>query len=189
MPNVKMKTKDVPVFELYINNWEEGKVKHKKFCGTEYYMNFPGGKIWSVGSGCIFSIEEMPQDPVYIYRLKSDRDFQIATENLLNSEWCSTEYKKIPTVSENSNSRDVYILFYRYYPELYLVEKNILQPDILFNVAVRYDEDHAINNWLVYSESGKSWFDFNPIIKNVKKEVIGWIKTPCKIAFKDLVLG
>ena len=188
MPNVVMRSKNIPAFEFYINNWKEGKFKHTIDSQTEYCLNFPNGNTWSIGAGDVMTPEDIFDEPVNIYRLKSDRDFQIASDNMLNSQWCWTDYKKIPIVKEGLNVRDVYVLHYRHYPQVYDLGLT-KDTQTLFNVAIRFDEDPSINNWLIYCESDKNWYDFNPTVKNVKNEVIGWVKTPCKINMKEVTLA
>lgn len=189
MANVVMKVKNVPVYEFYINNWEEGKVEHKPNPSEEYYLNFPDGYVWSVGSAELMTQDELYNDKVNIYRLKSDKDFDTASQNMLNSEWIWTSYKDVPVVKAGSVARDVYILHYRHYPQLYLTDNSNPIIQNLFNVAIRCDEDSDINNWLTYCESDQKWYEFNPHVPNQKNEVIGWVKSPYKLDITEIELA
>lgn len=190
MANVVMKAKNVPVYEFYINNWAEGKVEHTPSSHTEYWLNFPDGYLWSVGSAELLTHDEVYNEKVNIYRLKSDKDFDIASQNMLNSEWIWTSYKDVPIVKAGSVARDVYVLHYRYFLQVYMTNNNSdISIQNLFNVAIRKNEDPDINNWLVYSESDQKWYDFNPPVIGRHKEVIGWVQSPYKLDINEITIA
>jgi hypothetical protein len=186
MANVVMKASSVPVFEFYINNWKDGKFKHETNSDVDYCLNFPDDYIWCVGSDVLLSTSEVCDKDVNIYNLDTDEDFDIASQNMLMN--VCTNRKTTPIVKEGSVARDVYVLHYRHYPQLYDMGHNKNTQD-LFNVAIRCNEDSGINNWLTYCESDQKWYEFDRHIQNVKNEVIGWVKSPYKLDITELELA